>query len=208
MIAFLIGELAAVQSGDRCSVTLNVGGIGYRATVPQRLLKELGAIGDSIQLFTHLAVRDTELLLYGFETAAERDLFAELIKVSGVGPSLGIALLNTLSLSELVQAVVTENVRILSLTPGVGKKTAQRLVLELKTRLSSWRDTSEVPTAPVGGPPTSIYGEVEIALLALGYSSSETVRALQAVGQQEGNRLGQSVEDWLRQAIAYLSQQD
>ena len=205
MIAFLLGELAAVQSGDRCSVTLNVGGIGYRATVPQRLLKELGGIGDSIQLFTHLAVRDTELLLYGFGTAAERDLFAELIKVSGVGPSMGIALLNTLSLSELVQAVVTENVRILSLTPGVGKKTAQRLVLELKTRLSSWRDTSDLLTASVGGPPTSIYGEVEIALLALGYSSSETVRALQVVGQQDGDRLGESVEDWLRQAIAHLS---
>ena len=207
MIAFLIGELAAVQSGDRCSVTLNVDGVGYRATVPQRLLKELGAIGDSIQLFTHLAVRDTELLLYGFGTAAERDLFAELIKVSGVGPSLGIALLSTLSLSELVQAVVTENIRILSLTPGVGKKTAQRLVLELKSRLSSWRDASDVP-APVGGPPTAIYSEVEIALLALGYSPSETVRALQVVGQQEGDRLGQSVEDWLREAIAYLSQQD
>ena len=208
MISFLIGELAAVQSGDRSSVTLNVGGVGYRAFVPQRLTQQLGAIGDPTQLFTHLAVRDTEMLLYGFGTAAERDLFAELIKVSGVGPALAVALLNTLSLPELVQAVVTENVRILSLTPGVGKKTAQRLVLELKTRLSAWRDAADVPVAPAGGPPTSIYSEVEIALLALGYSSAETVRALQAIGQQEGDRLGQSVEDWLRSAIAYLSQQD
>ena len=203
-----MGELAAVRSGDRSTVTLNVGGVGYRATVPQRLVSDLGSIGDVIQLFTHLAVRDTEMVLYGFGSAAERDLFTELIKVSGVGPSLAIALLSTLSLSELVQAVVTENVRILSLTPGVGKKTAQRLVLELKTRLAEWRTTGDSMPASAGGPPSSIYGEVEIALLALGYSSVEAVRALQAIGQQEGDLLGQSVEDWLRSAIAYLSQQD
>ncbi len=203
-----MGELAAVHSGDRSTVTLNVGGVGYRATVPQRFLNDLGAIGDAVQLFTHLAIRDTEMVLYGFGSAAERDLFAELIKVSGVGPSLAIALLSTLTLSELVQAVVTENVRILSLTPGVGKKTAQRLVLELKTRLSAWRATGDDVPVATGGPSSSIYGEVEIALLALGYSSAETVRALQAIAQQEGDRLGQSVEDWLRSAIAYLSRKD
>ncbi|MEM9537363.1 MAG: Holliday junction branch migration protein RuvA [Cyanobacteria bacterium P01_E01_bin.45] len=208
MIAFLMGELADVQAGDRSSVTLNVGGVGYRATVPQRVAREIGSIGESVQLFTHLVVRDTEMLLYGFGSAAERELFVELIKVSGVGPSLAIALLGTLTLTELVQAVVTENVRILSLTPGVGKKTAQRLVLELKSRLAEWRTTGDDVPVAAGGPPSSIYSEVEIALLALGYSSAETVRALQAIGQQEGDRLGQSVEDWLRSAIAYLSQQE
>ncbi|MGK7911430.1 MAG: Holliday junction branch migration protein RuvA [Synechococcus sp.] len=207
MIAFLMGELADIRAGDRSSVTLNVGGVGYRAIVPQRLAREVGTIGDSIQLFTHLVVRDTEMVLYGFGSAAERELFVELIKVSGVGPSLAIALLGTLTLPELIQAVVTENVRILSLTPGVGKKTAQRLVLELKSRLAEWRTTGDdVPAT--GGPPSSIYSEVEIALLALGYSSAETVRALQAIGQVEGDLLGQSVEDWLRSAIAYLSQQE
>ncbi len=207
MIAFLRGELVAVQRGDRSSVTLNVNGVGYRLMVPQRLLQQMPAIGDTVQVFTHLAVRETEMVLYGFESSAERDLFTELIKVSGVGPALGVALLNTLNLEELVRAVVTENVRMLSLTPGVGKKTAQRLVLELKTRLSTWRQEADVPVAAAGGPPSSIYGEVEMALLALGYSPSQAVKALQAVGQQQGDRLGQSVEDWLRTAIAYLSQE-
>ena len=184
MISFLQGELVSAKVGDRPTATLNVNGVGYSARIHQRTLKQLPPVGNSLQLFTHLAVRDTEMLLYGFDSAAERDLFTELIAVSGVGPALALALLGTLSLEDLVQAVITENVRILSLTPGVGKKTAQRLVLELKTRLSAWRQTSDVPIQATGIPP-SVTGEVELALLALGYTPTEAMQALQAVGQQE-----------------------
>ena len=133
MIAFLSGHLVAIEWGERSSLTVEVQGIGYRVKAPGRFLKQLPAVGEPVRVFTHLVVRETELVLYGFGSPAERDLFVELIKVSGVGPALGLALLNTFSLPELVQAVVTENVRLLSLTPGVGHKTAQRLALELKT---------------------------------------------------------------------------
>ncbi|MEN9224982.1 MAG: Holliday junction branch migration protein RuvA [Thermostichus sp. HHBFW_bins_43] len=203
MIAFLTGHLAAIELGERSSLTVEVQGIGYRVKAPERFLKQLPPLGESIQVFTHLAVRETELLLYGFGSAAERDLFVELIKVSGVGPALGLALLNTLSLPELVQAVVTDNVRVLALTPGVGHKTAQRLALELKTKLANWRHGAGVTEQTLaGGPPLPIREEVEMALLALGYSPGEIHAALQALPPQP-----RQTEDWLRAAITYLSQQ-
>jgi Holliday junction DNA helicase RuvA len=151
MIAFLTGHLVAVELGERSSLTLEVQGIGYRIQAPARFLKQLPPIGEPVRVFTHLLVRETELVLYGFGSAAERDLFAELIKVPGVGPALGLALLNTFALPELVQAVVTENARLLSLAPGVGHKTAQRLALELKSKLAHWRKGLENANQPWSG---------------------------------------------------------
>ncbi|MGY2947087.1 Holliday junction branch migration protein RuvA [Thermostichus sp. MS-CIW-30] len=203
MIAFLSGHLVAIEWGERSSLTVEVQGIGYRVKAPGRFLKQLPAVGEPVRVFTHLVVRETELVLYGFGSPAERDLFVELIKVSGVGPALGLALLNTFGLPELVQAVVTENVRLLSLTPGVGHKTAQRLVLELKTKLAHWRQGVGVADQPLaGGPPMPIREEVEMALLALGYSAQEIQAALQALPTHP-----RPTEDWLRDAITYLSQQ-
>ena len=203
MIAFLSGHLVAIEWGERSSLTVEVQGIGYRVKAPGRFLKQLPAVGEPVRVFTHLVVRETELVLYGFGSPAERDLFVELIKVSGVGPALGLALLNTFGLPELVQAVVTENVRLLSLTPGVGHKTAQRLVLELKTKLAHWRQGVGVADQPLaGGPPMPIREEVEMALLALGYSTQEIQAALQALPTHP-----RPTEDWLRDAITYLSQQ-
>jgi Holliday junction DNA helicase RuvA len=203
MIAFLSGHLVAIEWGERSSLTVEVQGIGYRVKAPGRFLKQLPAVGEPVRVFTHLVVRETELVLYGFGSPAERDLFVELIKVSGVGPALGLALLNTFGLPELVQAVVTENVRLLSLTPGVGHKTAQRLALELKTKLAHWRQGMGVADQPLaGGPPMPIREEVEMALLALGYSTQEIQAALQALPTHP-----RPTEDWLRDAITYLSQQ-
>ncbi|HIK20616.1 MAG TPA: Holliday junction branch migration protein RuvA [Synechococcus sp. M44_DOE_062] len=203
MIAFLSGHLVAIEWGERSSLTVEVQGIGYRIKAPGRFLKQLPAVGEPVRVFTHLVVRETELVLYGFGSPAERDLFVELIKVSGVGPTLGLALLNTFGLPELIQAVVTENVRLLSLTPGVGHKTAQRLTLELKTKLAHWRQGMGVADQPLaGGPPLPIREEVEMALLALGYSAQEIQAALQALPTHP-----RPTEDWLREAITYLSQQ-
>jgi Holliday junction DNA helicase RuvA len=194
----------AIEWGERSSLTVEVQGIGYRVKAPRDVfLKQLPAVGEPVRVFTHLVVRETELVLYGFGSPAERDLFVELIKVSGVGPALGLALLNTFGLPELIQAVVTENVRLLSLTPGVGHKTAQRLALELKTKLAHWRQGMGVADQPLaGGPPMPIREEVEMALLALGYSAQEIQAALQALPTHP-----RPTEDWLRDAITYLSQQ-
>jgi len=203
MIAFLEGRLAATEPGERSAVILNVQGVGYRIKVPERVLKTLPALGEIHQLHTHLVVRETEMILYGFPSAAERDLFTELIKVSGIGPALGLALLNTLSLSELVQAIVSDNTRVLALTPGVGAKTAQRLALELRAKLAHWRrDTADLPGGS-GGPPAALQEDVEMALLALGYRPQEIAQVLQMLARQ-----GQlsTTEEWLRAAIAHLSQ--
>lgn len=205
MIAFLEGKLAGVESGERSALVLNVQGIGYRIKVPQRLLKTLPAADAILQIYTHLVVRETEMLLYGFASAAERDLFVELIKVSGVGPALGLALLNTLSLAELVQAILSNNTRVLTLTPGVGSKTAQRLALELRTKLAHWRQDSPELGSPIGGPPQAIQEDVEMALLALGYRPQEIAQALQMVARQTQ---ATTTEDWLRAAIAHLSVPD
>lgn len=201
MIAYLSGSLAAIEPGDRSALTLEIGGIGYRIRVPQRWLPQLPPLGDPLQIFTHLAVRETELTLYGFATPSERDLFVELIKVSGVGPSLGLALLNTLSLSELIQAIVSNNTRVLALTPGVGSKTAQRLALELKTKLADWRQQAGIP-AGGGSVDPQIREEVEMALLALGYRPNEVAEALNALSRRS---LASSSDTWIREAIAHLS---
>ncbi len=206
MIAFLMGEIAAIQRGDRSVITLNVGGVGYRVQVPDRLLKEIPDLGQPLQIFTHLVVRDSDMLLYGFKTASERDVFVELIKVSGVGPALGLALLSTLGLSDLIQAVVSNNTRVLALAPGVGSKTAQRLALELKTKLATWRDQMGADIGiSEGGPAPTIREDVEMALLALGYRPQEIAQALQGIARQS---MPTTTEDWLRAAIAYLSDLD
>ncbi|MEO0854528.1 MAG: Holliday junction branch migration protein RuvA, partial [Cyanobacteria bacterium J06648_11] len=208
-IAFIEGTLAAVQLAQpRCRVTISANGIGYCLQVPPRLTETLPAIGATITLHSHLVIRDTEMLLYGFSTPAERDVFVELIGVSGVGPSLGLALLSTLSLPELIQAIVTENARVLSLTPGVGTKTARRLALELKSKMAAWREDAGLAAATAGGPPVAAAAEVEMALLALGYTPNQVAKALHAVSQSsELSNQGpkDSVEVWLRAAIAHLS---
>lgn len=203
MIAFLLGELAAVQRGERATVILNVQGVGYRVQVPERFLKDIPEVGQSLQVFTHLVIRESDMLLYGFKTASERDLFVELIKVSGVGPALGLALLSTLGLSDLVQAVVSNNTRVLTLAPGVGQKTAQRLALELKAKLATWRE--QVPPDALtrdGGPPSQLREDIEMALLALGYRPAEIAQALREISPAS---VEPTTEDWLRTAIAYLS---
>ncbi len=202
MIAFLRGELVAIHRGDRNAATLDVQGVGYRIWIPERLLKDLPEVGSLWQVFTHLVIRDSDMVLYGFGSSAERDLFVELIKVSGVGPSLALALLSTLGLSDLVQAVVSNNYRVLSLAPGVGSKTAQRLALELKTKLATWRDQAGVTEGPIGGPSSGIREDVEMALLALGYRPQEITKALQAISKQA---TVDTTEEWLRAAIAHLS---
>lgn len=206
MIAFLEGALSGVEAGERSAVILNVQGVGYRVKVPGRLLKTLPPLGEILRLHTHMVMRETEMLLYGFSSGAERDLFTELIKVSGVGPALGLALLNTLSLSELVQAIVSENTRILALTPGVGAKTAQRLALELRAKLAHWRqELPELGSGPSGGPAPALQEDVEMALLALGYQPQEIAQALPIIGRQTQ---ANTTEEWLRAAIAHLSLPD
>ncbi|WP_008312460.1 Holliday junction branch migration protein RuvA [Leptolyngbya sp. PCC 6406] len=208
MLSYLKGTLADIQKpgGNRVWVTLEVNQMGYDLQVTPRVLATLPPLGESLQLFCHLQVKDDQPVLFGFSSRPERDLFRQLVTVSGIGPQVAMALLDTLGLQDLVQAVVAANIRLLSRTPGVGSKTAERLVLELKGKLAEWRQQSGLTTAPMGGPIAAVQEEVEMTLLALGYTSNEIMTALEAVGRNSAIAKTGDTEAWIRDAIAWLSQ--
>lgn len=207
MIGYLKGVVAAVQkSQNRVTLTLEVNQVGYDLQIVPRLLQQLPGIGEAAQIFTHLQVREDQMILFGFGSVAERELFRQLVSVSGIGPQLAVALLDTLGLQDLVQAIVAGNTRMLARTPGVGSKTAERIALELRTKLSEWRQQAGIITAPTGGPGLAVQEDVEMTLLALGYTSTEVSQALQAVAQSTTLSKNDDVEAWIRQAIAWLSQ--
>ncbi|KAM3104923.1 Holliday junction branch migration protein RuvA [Phormidesmis sp. 146-33] len=207
MIGYLKGTIASIlKSSNRVTLTLEVNQIGYDLQIVPRLLQQLPEVGEETQIFTHLHVREDQMILFGFGAAAERDLFRQLVSVSGIGPQLALALLDTLGLQDLVQAVISGNTRLLSRTPGVGAKTADRIALELKTKLSEWRQQSGLSIAPGAGPTVNIQEDVEMTLLALGYTDKEIMQALQAVGQNSALSKSDDAEAWIRQAIAWLSQ--
>lgn len=207
MIGYLKGTVAGIQkTNNRVILTLDVNQVGYDLQIPPRQLQQLPNVGEATQIFTHLYFREDQAVLFGFGTAAERDLFRQLISVSGIGPQLALALLDTLGLQDLVQAIVIGNTRVLSKTPGVGSKTAERIALELKSKLAEWRQQAGVITSPSAGPATKIQEDVEMTLLALGYTNQEITQALQAVGQNSTLAKNDNAEGWIREAIAWLSQ--
>jgi len=206
MISYLKGTVAGINksSGNRFILTLEVNSCGYDLQIPARLSTQLPATGEPVQVFTHLQIREEQPLMYGFGSSPERDLFRQLISVSGIGAASAIALLDTLELPELVQAIVTGNTKILIQAPGVGGKTAERLCLELKTKLAEWR-ISVGAVSLTDGPPAAILEDVQMTLLALGYEPREVTEALQTVSQQVGLAKNANPEDWIRQAITWLS---
>ncbi|NJN87142.1 MAG: Holliday junction branch migration protein RuvA [Leptolyngbyaceae cyanobacterium SL_7_1] len=207
MFSYLKGNIAgAYKLNTKTILVLEVNQIAYEIQVLARLLGGLPASGEPMQIWTELQIKDDRLVLFGFASMAERDLFRQLVSVSGVGPQLALALLDGLGLQDLVQAIVSSNTRLLSRTPGVGTKTAERVALELKTKLAEWRSQSGLTTVPDAAPIGTVQEDVEMTLLALGYSSSEIMQALRAVGQQTALAKTANAEEWIRQAIAWLSQ--
>lgn len=206
MISYLKGIVAAIQNvgSNRVILTLEVNGMGYDLQIPQRLAKQLPTTGDLVQIFTHYQVREEVPLLYGFSSPAERDLFRHLLSVSGVGAASAIALLDTLELPDLVQAIIAANVQILIQAPGIGKKIAERICLELKAKLIEWRKSAGFFVA-TEGPAPGILEEVQMTLFALGYTAHEVTHALHVVSEDIGLPKDAYVEDWIKQAIAHLS---
>lgn len=168
-------------------VLVDVGGVGYEVDVPMSTFCNLPAEGSEITLLTHFIVREDAQLLYGFATAAERQTFRALIRISGVGPRIALAVLSGMSTQDLADAVEQGNATLLTRVPGIGKKTADRLVLELKGKLAG------NAFAPAGGAASAAQADILSALMALGYSEREAqarVRALPAeVTVSEGIRL-------------------
>ncbi|MDJ0733307.1 MAG: Holliday junction branch migration protein RuvA [Nostocaceae cyanobacterium] len=206
MISYLKGIVAGIQkcSPNRNILTLEVNGIGYDLQVPARLMQQLPQSGGEVQVFTHYQIREEVPFLYGFSSPADRDLFRYLLSVSGIGAASAIALLDTLELPELVQAIITANIQLLIQAPGVGKKTAERICLELKTKLIEWRKNAGFFVA-TEGPAPGILEEVQMTLLALGYTANEVSHALHYVSEEIGLPKDAFVEEWIKQAIAHLS---
>jgi Holliday junction DNA helicase RuvA len=171
-----------------------VGGVGYRVLVP---LGALGALepGANAFLFTHLHVRDDAMVLYGFPTRDERDTFEALIGATGVGPKLGLAILTVHSPTSLQRALRSDDLDALVLVPGVGKRTAQRLLIELKARL----DVSDLVTVPADGNGASGHVDVRQALAGLGYAPDEVRGVVADLPDDE------PVEDLLREALRRLA---
>jgi holliday junction DNA helicase RuvA len=206
MISYLKGVVADVQklSNTKTILVLEVQGVGYEIQVPS---SSTFSRQVEVQVFTHQQTREDQTSLYGFSEATERDLFRQLITVSGVGASIGIVLIDHLGITELVQAIVLGNTKLLTKTPGIGTKTAERLTVELKNKLKEWRDVVDLNLIELDGDlDTKLQSEVEATLLALGYSDLEVRQALQAVSRNETIMASQNVEEWLRYAIASLSE--
>ena len=159
-------------------VIVEVGGVGYRASLPTSTLAGLGAPGSEVFLHVHTHVREDAIVLYGFAHADERRCFEALLGAHGVGPSLALAILSALSPAALSTAVLEDDLATLCLVTGVGKKTAARLLLELKARLDLPDLDNGSTTAPTGG---SARGEARAALAELGYAPEEIAAALEAV---------------------------
>jgi len=171
MIAFLTGRVAGKASG---SALLDVGGVGYRLWMPTPSLAALPADGDEVTIWTYLHVREDELTLYGFESMGEKEAFERLLGVSGVGPKVALAVLSSLSPDALARAVAADDVALLSSVPGIGKKTAQRLCLELRDKLG----VPEGMSGAAGGGAALAADEASSALLSMGFSAHEIATAL------------------------------
>lgn len=181
MIAFLSGRLA--EKGP-AHIVLDVRGVGYRIAMSTGSLASLPAEGDEVTVHTHLHVREDDLSLFGFESTGEKELFTRLITVSGIGPKVALAALSSFDPDALVAAIASEDVALVSSIPGVGKKTAQRLILELKDKLGVYADGS-ARAGGAGG--SAALAEAREALAAMGFSSAETANALKGYEGADGD---------------------
>jgi Holliday junction DNA helicase RuvA len=210
MIGWLQGDIADPWQHDRrCGFLLLCRGVGYEVQVSQREWRRLPPPGSPLALHIHQSIREDAWTLYGFTARQERDLFRDLVAVSGVGPQMALGLLGALELEELVQAIVQPDLRRLCQAPGVGKRTAERLAVELRVRLQE-RYLGVVETAAEADP-EQLRGLADASrddicgtLVSLGFADLEIHRALRAVAS-EGLTAEASTEDWIRDCLRWLS---
>ncbi len=190
----MIGRLSGILfDKNPAQLVVDCNGVGYEVSVPMSTFYNLPSTGERVMLLTHMVVREDAQLLYGFGTTQERELFRQLIKISGVGARTALAILSGMSVSDLAQAVTLQDAGRLTKIPGIGKKTAERLLLELKGKLGT--DIGAV----AGGVDAASSNDVLSALLALGYSEKEALLAIKQVPS------GSSVSDGIRHALKALS---
>ena len=190
----MIGKLSGtLLEKNPPEVLVDCHGVGYEVQVPMSTFYNLPAVGQPVSLLTHFIVREDAQLLYGFGSASERQVFRELIKISGVGPRTALSILSGMGVDDLEQAVTLQEAGRLIKVPGIGKKTAERLLLELKGKLGTVLGTAGAQ--PAGG----AQGDILQALLALGYNDKEAAAALKALPKDVG------VSDGIKLALKALA---
>jgi Holliday junction DNA helicase RuvA len=205
MIAHLSGTLLSKHA---TSVILDVGGVGYEVNIPLSTFYDLGDIGATVQLRIYTHVREDALQLFGFKTARERELFLRIISVSGIGPKLGITLMSGMSADEMIESIRTNNLARLTLIPGIGRKTAERLVIELREKMAALSsgavedDGQRVQTGPAPASEDGVRSDALSALLNLGYQRGPAEKAIETV-MRETPEL--SVETVLRSSLRKLA---
>ena len=191
MIASLEGIIDAVSKDN---LIVNVNGIGFKVTVTTSVLSEMGITGREVKLYTHFHVREDDMSLFGFGSLDELKLFETLISVSGLGPKTGMAMLSAMSADQVAMAIASGSVETLTTIPGIGKKTADRLILELKDKVGG------VMISTPAGRAAQENADVVGALVSLGYSVQETTKAVNAL--PSGKKL--SLEEKVKLTLQYL----
>ena len=193
MIASLKGRLETLSDDW---ATINVNGIGFQVHMPTSTLSTLGSRGQEVHIYTHLHLREDNATLYGFASPEELGLFQILIGVSGIGPKLALSMLSSMSVEQLTMAIATGNVDLLTAVPGIGKKIAARLVLELKDKIGA-----ELVTTPAAAQLAQENADVIAALTSLGYSVAEASRAVANLPSAPDLTL----EEKIRLALSYFT---
>ncbi|HHH45543.1 MAG TPA: Holliday junction branch migration protein RuvA [Thiotrichales bacterium] len=193
MIGFLRGRLAGRQPP---TLWLEVGGVGYEVEAPMTTFYDLPADGSEVVLHTHLVVREDAHVLYGFSRRSDRELFRTLIRITGVGPRMALAILSGMPAEEFVRTVQEGEAKALTRIPGIGRKTAERLVVELRDRLEAWGAPQPAGTGQATVAALDPVEEAVTALIALGYKPAEASRMVRGVATE-----GLGAEDIIRQAL-------
>lgn len=202
MISYVRGELAAVEPKK---AVVDVGGVGYGVYMPQQALSLLPQPGNEVKLYTYLNVKEDAMQLFGFLTKDDLEIFKLVIGVSGIGPKGGLNILSCMSPDELRFAIMSGDARAISAAPGIGKKTAEKLILELRDKvdiedvLNNAAHGGDAERLQAGGAESGMQAEAVQALVALGYGNAESLRAVKKTSPD-----CQTVEDILKEALKYL----
>ncbi len=202
MIGYLSGKLLEKEAN---TVIVDVGGVGYEVTIPLSTFYDLGEIGEQVELRIFTYVREDTLQLFGFKTMREKELYLKLISVQGIGAKSGISMLSGMSADEIIVAIRTDNLARLTSIPGVGKKTAERIVIELRDKLNDLTTGETVGTMSEDARPLegvdAVYDDALSALVNLGYQQNAASKALKKA-VQEGTEM--SVQKLLRRSLQLL----
>lgn len=196
MIAYIKGILESINEE---SIIIEQNNFGYEIRIPTSIIEQLPPIGDSVKIYTYLYVREDAMILYGFLSQEDLNIFKLLITVNGIGPKGALGILSAISIEALKLAILTNDDNLITKAPGVGKKTAQRLIIDLKDKLKKSTEESPLMDVSFNNYGSDLVNEAISALISLGYSQSESSKAVKNIKRFD------SVEDILKQALKQLA---